>query len=66
MYYVARTLFPVTAIQNLKKNGASDFFIDFNSENIFGILEGQKLETIIFYFFNFLIFFNSRNSNFQN
>ena len=40
------------------------FFILLILQIIFGILEGQKLETIIFYFFNFFLFFNSRNFHF--
>ena len=60
MYYVARTLFPVTAIYFVSSvwfffdyllEIQNMFFHYFNSGNYLGILEGQKLETIIFLFF---------------
>ena len=66
MYYVARTLFPVTAIQN-KKIEKTEPLTFFNSGNYVWNSERPEVGNISFFqFFQFFTFFNSRNSIFQN
>ena len=62
IFLILKTL--ISRIKKIKKTEPLIFVIFLILEIIFGILEGQKLETIIFWFF--FIFFNSRNSNVQN